>query len=152
MLTDVAAIKTTVKAAMEDALKRILTPKRNIDILRGAMQAAEEGRPYVIAFVGVNGVGKSTNLAKVMSNVFFNLTRCSGLLLPEATATFGFDCRWVTLFCISDFRVACDTFRSGAVEQLVVHAKRLNVELFEKGYRDDPTVIALDAIRQGITF
>lgn len=45
---------------------------------------------------------------------------------------------------------ACDTFRSGAVEQLEVHAKRLNVELFQRGYRTDPTLIALDAIRYGL--
>ncbi len=44
---------------------------------------------------------------------------------------------------------ACDTFRSGAVEQLKVHATRLNVELFERGYRSDPTAIALEAVRYG---
>ena len=50
---------------MEEALVRILTPKRSIDILRDVREAQEEKRPYVIVFVGVNGVGKSTNLAKV---------------------------------------------------------------------------------------
>lgn len=50
---------------MEEALKRILTPKRSTDILREAQAARERGRPYTIVFVGVNGVGKSTNLAKV---------------------------------------------------------------------------------------
>jgi signal recognition particle receptor subunit alpha len=58
-------IKSTVKNALEDSLVRILTPKRNIDVLRDALQAKKDGRPYVIVFVGVNGVGKSTNLAKV---------------------------------------------------------------------------------------
>ena len=50
---------------MEESLVKILTPKRRIDILRDVMQAREEQRPYVITFCGVNGVGKSTNLAKV---------------------------------------------------------------------------------------
>lgn len=50
---------------MEEALVRILTPRRSIDILRDVQSAKERGRPYVIVFVGVNGVGKSTNLAKV---------------------------------------------------------------------------------------
>lgn len=50
---------------MEDALNRILTPKRSVDILRDVETAKEQSRPYVIVFVGVNGVGKSTNLAKV---------------------------------------------------------------------------------------
>jgi signal recognition particle receptor subunit alpha len=46
---------------------------------------------------------------------------------------------------------ACDTFRSAAVEQLAVHCRRLNVELYEKGYRTDPAAIAQEAVRQGKT-
>lgn len=56
---------------MEEALLRILTPKRSIDILRDVHSAKEQGKPYVIVFVGVNGVGKSTNLAKVKIIVAF---------------------------------------------------------------------------------
>ena len=41
---------------------------------------------------------------------------------------------------------ACDTFRSGAVEQLGVHAKRLNIELFHKGYAKEPAAVAQEAI------
>ena len=44
---------------------QLLRPKRRIDILRDAMAAREAKRPYSITFCGVNGVGKSTNLAKV---------------------------------------------------------------------------------------
>jgi len=43
--------------------------------------------------------------------------------------------------------VACDTFRSGAVEQLAVHASRLDVPLFQKGYGKDAAAIALEGIR-----
>ncbi|KAK9110319.1 hypothetical protein Sjap_018379 [Stephania japonica] len=53
------------KKAMVEALEHILTPQRSIDILRDVDAAKEQGRPYFIVFVGVNGVGKSTNLAKV---------------------------------------------------------------------------------------
>ncbi|POG62785.1 hypothetical protein GLOIN_2v1692587 [Rhizophagus irregularis DAOM 181602=DAOM 197198] len=52
---------------------------------------------------------------------------------------------------------ACDTFRSGAVEQLRVHVRNLNalgqnsnVELYERGYRKDAARIAKDAINYGI--
>ncbi|KAK4337683.1 hypothetical protein RND71_042170 [Anisodus tanguticus] len=58
------------KAAMEEALVRILTPKRSIDILRDVHAAKEQGKPYVVVFVGVNGVGKSTNLAKEQLNSY----------------------------------------------------------------------------------
>lgn len=41
---------------MEEALTRILTPKRTIDILRDARMAKQNGTPYSIVFVGVNGM------------------------------------------------------------------------------------------------
>ena len=43
---------------MEAALKRILTPKTSLDILRDIEQAKAQNRPYTISFIGVNGVGK----------------------------------------------------------------------------------------------
>lgn len=113
-------ISTTVQAAMEEALVRILTPKRSVDILRDVHRAKEAGRPYTIVFVGVNGVGKSTNLAKVAY--------------------------WLQQHDIKVMMAACDTFRSGAVEQLRTHARRLQIPIFERGYEKDPAVVARDAI------
>ncbi|CAI7839314.1 unnamed protein product [Closterium sp. NIES-53] len=115
-------ISSTVQAAMEDALTRILTPKRSIDILRDVQAAKEANRPYVVVFVGVNGVGKSTNLAKVAY--------------------------WLSQHDIKVMVAACDTFRAGAVEQLRTHARRLQIPLFERGYEKDPAVVAKEAIRE----
>jgi signal recognition particle receptor subunit alpha len=117
-------ISSTVQAAMEEALLRILTPKRSVDILRDVHQAKEQGRPYVIVFVGVNGVGKSTNLAKVAY--------------------------WLVQHDVSVMMAACDTFRSGAVEQLRTHARRLQIPIFEKGYEKDPAMVAKEAIREAV--
>ncbi|GAQ87478.1 signal recognition particle receptor [Klebsormidium nitens] len=114
-------VSSTVKAAMEEALLRILTPKRSIDILRDVHAAKEAGRPYTVVFVGVNGVGKSTNLSKVAY--------------------------WLLQHDINVMIAACDTFRSGAVEQLKTHCRRLNIPLFERGYEKDPAAVAADAIR-----
>ena len=50
---------------MTEALLKLLTPKRRIDIIRDVMEVNANGRPYVMTFCGVNGVGKSTNLAKI---------------------------------------------------------------------------------------
>ena len=58
-------LQSTIRQSMEESLIQILSPKRRIDILRDVMVAKEKGAPYVITFCGVNGVGKSTNLAKV---------------------------------------------------------------------------------------
>ncbi|ORY91130.1 signal recognition particle, alpha subunit, N-terminal-domain-containing protein [Syncephalastrum racemosum] len=123
-------VTTLVRNSMELALKRILTPKTSLDILRDIEQAKSENRPYVLSFIGVNGVGKSTNLSKV--------------------------CFWLLQNNHKVLIAACDTFRSGAVEQLRVHARNLRalqtsgggeVELFERGYGKDAAGIAKDAIR-----
>ncbi len=58
-------VTTAVTKAVEEALTRILTPHRSIDVLREVKATQAQGQPYMIVFVGVNGVGKSTNLAKV---------------------------------------------------------------------------------------
>mmetsp|Transcript_4870 Transcript_4870/g.15938 ORF Transcript_4870/g.15938 Transcript_4870/m.15938 type:complete len:618 (+) Transcript_4870:219-2072(+) len=117
-------VSTTVKAALQVALEKILSPKRSTDVLREVQACREKGdRPYTIVFVGVNGVGKSTNLAKVAYWLQQN----------------GMD----VMLC------ACDTFRSGAVEQLRTHAQRLQVDLFERGYEKDPAAVAFEGIKQG---
>jgi len=120
-LTTFTGVHSTVKNALEEALVRILTPKKTTDILREVLAANSQNRPYVIVFVGVNGVGKSTTLAKV--------------------------CFWLLQNKLKCMIAACDTFRAGAVEQLRVHADRLQVKLFEKGYSKDAASVAYDAIK-----
>ena len=115
-------IATTVKEALKDSIAKILTPKEELDILRNALAAKKRGEPYKIVFIGVNGVGKSTNLAKVGYLLMNN-----GLKISIA---------------------ACDNFRSGAIEQLKTHANALKCHLFEKGYKDDPAYIAKEAIEE----
>merc|ERR1711872_714279 len=125
------SIARTVKDALTQSLMKLLTPKRRIDILRDVLEAKENKKPYVITFCGVNGVGKSTNLAKI--------------------------CFWLIENNFKVLIAACDTFRAGAVEQLRTHTRRLNslhpetdgkpmVQLYEKGYGKDAAGIAMEAI------
>ncbi|CEG50098.1 signal recognition particle receptor subunit alpha [Plasmopara halstedii] len=116
-------ISTVVRKALEAALLRILTPKKSTDVLREILQARSEGRAYSIVFVGVNGVGKSTSLSKV--------------------------CYYLKSKGIKVMIAACDTFRSGAVEQLNQHAKVLDVKLFQRGYAKDPASVAKEAVKYG---
>jgi signal recognition particle receptor subunit alpha len=113
-------ITTTVKNAIKETISKILTPKQEFDVLKQALAARKRGEPYKIVFIGVNGVGKSTNLAKVGYLLMNN-----GLKILIA---------------------ACDNFRSGAVEQLKTHSRALGVDLFDKGYKDDPAYICKEAI------
>ncbi|ORZ27354.1 SRP54-type protein [Lobosporangium transversale] len=126
------SVQAHVKQNMELALKRILTPKTSVDLLRDIAQAQAEKRPYTIVFIGVNGVGKSTNLSKT---AFWLLQNNMKVLIA-----------------------ACDTFRSGAVEQLRVHVRNLKaleqnavVDLYEKGYGKDSATIAKEAISSAKT-
>ena len=133
------AVEATIRASIETSLRKILTPTTSLDILRSISAIisppkinplSPKPRPYVISIVGVNGVGKSTNLSKL---AFFLLQNNFSLLIA-----------------------ACDTFRSGAVEQLRVHARNLRelsereglgtVELYERGYGKDAANIAKDAV------
>jgi len=126
-------VAKVVRQTLVDSLVQILSPKRRLDILRDVMSSKQSGKPYVVAFCGVNGVGKSTNLAKI--------------------------CFWLIENGFSVLIAACDTFRAGAVEQLRTHTRHLNalhppekhggtqmVQLYEKGYGKDPAGIANDAI------
>ena len=64
-LASFTGVASLVRSAMEGAITRILSPKRSIDVLAAIRASQARGMPYSIVFVGVNGVGKSTNLAKI---------------------------------------------------------------------------------------
>ena len=64
-LASFTGVSALVRSAMEDAITRVLSPKRSIDILAEIRANQARAVPYSIVFVGVNGVGKSTNLAKI---------------------------------------------------------------------------------------
>ena len=116
------SVYQTVKESMKESLTKILTTNREIDIIKEAMQKRSTHKPYVMTFIGVNGVGKSTNLAKV-----------------------------AYLFKNQGFKVmlaACDNFRAGAVEQIKQHGRCLDVTVYDRGYKDDPAEIAQQAIKE----
>ncbi|ORX40944.1 putative signal recognition particle binding protein [Kockovaella imperatae] len=145
-LSGLASVKSEVQSALSASLTRVLTPKTSTDILLEIQRKRSPTatiatpdappEPYAMTFVGVNGVGKSTNLSKV--------------------------CFWLLQNGLRVLIAACDTFRSGAVEQLRVHVRNLGalqdemglgdedggkkIELYERGYGKDAAGIAKDAI------
>jgi fused signal recognition particle receptor len=84
-----------------------------------ALRSAPAGTPTVILMTGVNGVGKTTSIAKL-----------AALLKAEGKSV---------------MLGACDTFRAGAVRQLEVWAERLGVELVKGQQGGDPAAVAVDA-------
>uniref|UniRef100_A0A383V6G1 SRP54-type proteins GTP-binding domain-containing protein n=1 Tax=Tetradesmus obliquus TaxID=3088 RepID=A0A383V6G1_TETOB len=119
-LSSFTGVGQFVRRAFEDSLSGILN-KRQVDVLHDIKRARARGKPYVVVFCGVNGVGKSTNLAKIAY--------------------------WLGQHGCKVQLAACDTFRAGAVEQLKTHAMRLGVPLYERGYEKDPAKVAAEAIR-----
>lgn len=87
------------------------------------LEEAKHYKPYKILFLGVNGVGKTTTIAKL------------ALLFKEK----GY----------KPLMVAADTFRAGAQEQLRIHGERLGIPVFMGKYGADPAAITFDAIRFG---
>ncbi|MGZ5550835.1 MAG: signal recognition particle-docking protein FtsY, partial [Nitrososphaeraceae archaeon] len=79
--------------------------------------------PFVVVFLGINGTGKTTTVAKVA-----NLLHQNGLSVVLA---------------------ASDTHRAGAIEQLGEHARRLSLKMIHQRYGADPSAVARDAVEYG---
>lgn len=108
-----------VEERIKEALRELLAkgkPEKDLIAL-----VKEGPRPYKVVFMGVNGVGKTTTIAKVA-----HLLRRNGLF-PVI--------------------VASDTFRAGAQEQLALHAKRLGIPFIKGKYGGDPAAVAVDGVR-----
>ena len=131
-LNSMYRVKTAVRQALEQVINELLLPSTELNLLRRVVSKRDQvssyfarsktQRPFVIVVVGINGVGKSTSLAKLA--YYLKTNGCKPLL------------------------AACDTFRSGAVEQLSVHAKCLGLPIYSKGYSKDPSSVAKAAIEQ----
>jgi fused signal recognition particle receptor len=84
----------------------------------------ESAPPTVILFVGVNGVGKTTSVAKVA-----HLLNSGGKKVLLGAA---------------------DTFRAAAVDQLVTWGQRAGVEVVTGKHEGEPAAVAFDAVKRGI--
>ncbi len=105
-----------VEMAVKDAVHEVL--KVNEFDFDAWMETRQ--KPAVIMFVGINGTGKTTAIAKVANR------------LQKQNMT-------VVL-------AACDTFRAGAIEQLTIHADRLGTKIVKHAQDADPAAVAYDAI------
>ncbi|MFW5730001.1 MAG: signal recognition particle-docking protein FtsY, partial [Spirochaetota bacterium] len=76
----------------------------------------------VVVILGVNGVGKTTTLAKLAA-YYRNAAKTSRIVLA-----------------------AGDTFRAAAIDQLAVHAERLNMRLIRQRHGADPGAVIYDAL------
>jgi len=81
----------------------------------------EDGNPYVLMVVGVNGVGKTTTIGKLAYQM-----KQAGLKVVLG---------------------ASDTFRAAAVDQLIIWSERVGVPIVQQGMGADPASVAFDALQ-----
>lgn len=112
--------KKIVERKLQEILLEIMATKEKINLFESVGKKRKTNEPYVIVFVGINGTGKTTSIAKVTK-----------LLMKKGYS--------VVLAC-------SDTYRAGSIEQLEEHAKRLGVRMIKHKYGADPAAVAYDAI------
>ncbi len=110
--------KNLSKEKITSALKEILNSVLNVEQIN-ILKLPEIKKPATILFVGVNGVGKTTSIAKITKKFLDNKN--------------------------SVVLAASDTFRAAAIEQLEEHAKKLGVKIIKQDYGSDPAAVAFDA-------
>lgn len=115
-VTKAVEFDVAVREALKRAVEKALTTEK-IDFFDVISKAP---RPVVIMFVGVNGTGKTTAIAK----------------LAHALQKKGLSC----------VIAAADTFRAGAIEQLEKHGANLGVKVVAHKAGSDPAAVAYDAI------
>jgi fused signal recognition particle receptor len=109
-----------VKTILGDVLLSVLDRAGRLDLFDFIEKKRKAGEPAVIVFVGINGTGKTTSIAKL------------AYVLQKRGLT-----------CVL---AASDTYRSGAIEQLAEHARRIGVRMIQHQYQGDPAAVAYDAV------
>ena len=110
-----------IKEELRKILLEILEPKEKVDLMKLIEDKRRSKKPCVMVFVGINGTGKTTTIAKL------------AYLLQKNNYS-------VVLAC-------SDTFRAGSIEQLSIHAQRLGVPMIKHQYGSDAAAVAYDAVK-----
>lgn len=110
------SLEEVVELAVKDAVRDVL----KINEFDFDQWIEGKDRPTIIMFVGINGTGKTTAIAKIA-----NRLQKSGRTVVMA---------------------ACDTFRAGAIEQLTFHSEKLGCKIVKQEHDSDPAAVAYDAI------
>ena len=109
-----------VRETLRNAILSVFSAASSVDVIGRARDKKRTGEPFVILFLGINGTGKTTTVAK-----FANLLKQNGLSVVVA---------------------AGDTHRAGAIEQLTEHANRISTKVIAQRYGADPAAVARDGV------
>lgn len=115
------------KEEMENTLSKYIKKIDHDLLLKDIKNARSNNKIFSFCFIGTNGVGKSTTVAKM--------------------------CYWLLQKGLKVYLAACDTFRAGAVEQLKIHATRFSsannnqVGFHDEGYGKDDFIVCKAALK-----
>jgi len=112
-------VEETIRKALHRSVDELFVDGGNAG--ERIVKEASGKRPYKIMFVGINGSGKTTTIAK-----FAKMLQDKKLKVVMA---------------------ASDTFRAAAIHQLQEHADKLGVKLIKQDYGSDPAAVAFDAVK-----
>ena len=107
------------KSVLREVLRELLEGSGDAKFFEALNRCRNEHRPAVILFVGVNGTGKTSSIAKIAHR-----------LLAD-----GF----------SVIMAAADTYRTGSIEQIEEHARRIGIRTIKHEYGGDAAAVAFDA-------
>ncbi len=119
-LVEKPILRRKVKDTIIETLKKSLDELFDVDKIN-LVEKAKEKKPFIICFVGINGSGKTTTIAKICKLLQKNKLKC--------------------VFA------AADTFRAASIEQLQLHADKLGVRMIKHDYGSDSAAVAYDAIK-----
>jgi fused signal recognition particle receptor len=108
-----------VKEKLRGEVLSVFSQAGDVDVLARIKERAP-GEPFKILFLGINGTGKTTTVAK-----FANLLKKAGFSVVIA---------------------AGDTHRAGAIEQVTEHADRIGAKVVAQRYGADPAAVARDGV------
>ena len=109
-----------IHESLKASLESVMGGSGRTDLPELVAEAKSRGEPFVVMFIGINGTGKTTTIAKTA-----HLLMKRGFTVVLASA---------------------DTYRAGAIEQLEEHGRRLGVRVIKHRYGSDAAAVGFDAV------
>lgn len=106
--------------ALRKAIHEVLVTDKKVNVLEVIDAKCAKGEPAVFVFVGINGHGKTTTIAKLA--------------------------KYLTDRGYKPVLAAADTFRAAGIEQLEIHADRLGLRMIKHKRGADAAAVAYDAV------
>ena len=119
-LVDKPIRRGKVEETIDESLKKSINELFDVESFN-LLQRVSQKKPFVICFVGINGSGKTTTIAK-MAKLFLDNN-------------------------LSVVLAAADTFRAASIEQIQMHGDRLGIKVIKHNYGSDPAAVAFDAVK-----